>query len=376
LSWVVRAIVQSPHFVYLTELGDPAAENGKQTALLPDEVANAISYSIVGMPPDDLLVAAVEQDELGTAEQRTMQVMRLISTYPENWKQQMRQFVLQWLGINFSNPEWAKDTKAAPLFSAALKEALQTETNMFIDDWATSPDGPRLDTLLTTSSTFINSVNAPLYGVDATGTTFQKVELDPAQRAGILTFAGFLGTTSHVAETSPVVRGKVILQKFLCQNPPPPPPVVPPLPLVEKSAPTTTRERFETHLTDPTCRACHQAFDPMGNAFEEYDVLGSFRTEQNGHPIDSSGALVGGTDGEKPVADAVALAKVLAESPDTFDCVARYAYRFTLGRPESTYDQCTLAVAKRTLGQSPFDVRDLMSSIVGSSSFVVRTVNQ
>jgi hypothetical protein len=320
-------------------------------------------------------MAAAAQGQLATSEQRQAQASRLISAYPQRWKEQMRLFLPQWLGINFSRPEWAKDTKAVPLYSAALKAALQTEADLFIDDWATAPDGARLDTLLTTPSTFVNAVNAPIYGVKASGDTFTKVSLDGTQRAGLLTLAGFLGSTSHVAETSPVLRGKVILEKFLCREPPPPPPMVPPLPAVDRSAPTTTRARFEAHLTSPACRACHQVFEPMGDAFEAYDAVGTYRTEQNGHPIDTSGALVGASEGDQPVADAVALAKLLARSSDTYDCLARQAYRFTLGRGESDYDRCTLAKAREVLSTS-HDVRGLMASIIGSDSFVARTVNR
>jgi hypothetical protein len=376
LSWIVRAMVQSPDFLYLTELGDPKVANGGKTTLVPSEIASALSYSILGMPPDDQLVAAAAQSQLATAEQRSAQALRLIAAYPDSWTQQMRQFVLQWLGINFSRPEWQKSTDALPLFSADLKAALQTETDLFVDDWLMSPGGPHLDVLLTTPSTFVNQVNAPLYGVTASGASFQKVDLDPAQRGGILTMAGFLGSTSHVAETSPVIRGKVIMQKFLCRNPPPPPPVVPPLPPVDQAAPTTTRARFAAHLTNPACSDCHSTFQPMGDAFEEYDALGMFRSDQNGYPIDSSGALVGATGGDQPVANAVELAKLLAHSPDTVDCFARQAFRFTIGHLETDYDQCSVAQVKQTLSTTELDVRQMISSIVSSNSFVVRTVSQ
>ena len=376
MSWIVKAMIESPDFLYLTELGDPSVPNGTATPLLPDEVANAISFSILSMPPDDTLVAAATQNQLGTPDQRAAQVLRLIGAYPDSWKQQIRQFVLQWLGINFSKPEWQKNVTALPLFSSTLKDALQTETQMFIDDWATSSAGPRLDALLTTPSTFVNQVTAPLYGTTATGTAFQKVQLDPTQRAGILTFAGFLGSTSHVAETSPVIRGKTIMQEFLCRNPPPPPPNVPPLPPPDQSAPTTTRARFDAHLSNPACSGCHSAFQPMGEAFEEFDALGSFRTQQNGFPIDSSGALVGATGGDKPVANAIELAQVLAQSPDTLDCVARQTFRFTIGHLESGYDACNIADAKQAFSAGQLDIRQLLSSIVRSDSFVLRTVTQ
>jgi hypothetical protein len=369
-------MVQSPHFLYLTELGDPAAASGAATALSADEAASALSFSVLGMPPDAALVTAADEGRLVTSEQRTSQALRLIAEHPDRWKDQMRQFVPQWLGVNFSRPEWAKDVKAVPLFSAALKAALQTETDLFLDDWATAPDGARLDTLLTTSSTFVNAVNAPVYGVQATGAGFAKVSLDGGQRAGLLTMAGFLGSTSHVAETSPVMRGKAILEKFLCREPPPPPPMVPPLPAVDRTAPTTTRARFAAHLVSPACSACHSVFEPMGDAFEAYDAVGAYRTQQNGTAIDSSGILVGVAGGDRPVADAVELAGLLARSPETFACLSRQAYRFTLGRAESDYDACTLAKASRALGQAPFDVRALVAALAGSDSFVVRTVNR
>jgi hypothetical protein len=376
LSWVVRAVVQSPDFLYLTELGDAAVANGSKTTLLSNEVAAALSFSIVGTPPDDMLVSAAAANQLATADQRAAQAARLIAAYPDAWKQQMRMFVMQWLGINFGKPEWDKSTDAFPTFNAGVKTALQTEAGMYIDDWATLPDGPRLDTLLMTPSTFINSANASVYGLTATGTTFKKTNLDPAQRAGILTMAGFLGSTSHVAETSPVFRGKAILQKFLCKSPPPPPPVIPPLPPADQSAPTTTRARFDAHVSNPACAGCHSTFQPMGEAFEEYDALGGFRSTQNGFPIDSTGALVGATGGDKPVSNAIDLSRVLSQSQDTFDCVTSQAFQFTMGRIAADYDGCGMAKASQAFSTGHLDVRELIAGIVRSDSFVTRTVAQ
>jgi hypothetical protein len=375
LSWLVRAMVQSPHFLYRTELGDPTGA-GATTVLAPAEVASALSYSVLGMPPDEPLLAAAEGGDLASANQRAAQVARLIAAYPERWRAQMRQLVPQWLGINFSRPEWDKDRSAVPLYSPDLKAALETETALFLDDWATAPDGARVDQLLTTSSTFVNGVNASLYGVSASGDAFNKVALDDGQRAGLLTMAGFLGSTSHVAETSPVLRGKAILERLLCRQTPPPPPMVPPLPAVNRAVPTTTRARFAAHLASPVCSACHQAFEPMGDAFEAYDAVGAYRTTQNGVAIDTSGALITATGDQRPVRDAVALTRLLAESPETYECVSRQVYRFALGRTESDFDACTLARAAEVLAKPPHDLRGLVASLVASDSFVVRTVNR
>ena len=212
--------------------------------------------------------------------------------------------------------------------------------------------------------------------LSVTGTTFQKTPLDPNRRAGILTLGGFLGSTSHVAETSPVLRGKVIMQKLLCREPPHPPPNVPPLPLPDRSAPTTTRARYERHLADAACSGCHFLFDPLGNAFEAYDALGVYRTEQSGFPVDGSGALVSADGSQTPVASAVELVHRLAQSAEVKACVSRQMFRFTLGRDEVASDGCALEAATRSLSQGSDDLRDVVSSIISSDAFVTRQVNQ
>jgi hypothetical protein len=233
--------------------------------------------------------------------------------------------------------------------------------------------GPKLDVLLTSPSTYVNSVTAPLYGLTATGTAFRRVSLDPAQRAGILTLGGFLGSTSHANETSPVMRGKAVLEKLMCRSPPPPPPKIEPLPPLEQSTPTTTRQRFSQHLTDSTCRACHSTFEPMGNAFEGYDPLGAYRIEQNGHPVDTSGALIT-TTATTPVANALELSGLLAESRDTHQCLSRQVFRFTMGRREAEADRCDVKGAAKALREGQLDLLVLVTSVVRADSFVTRRV--
>jgi hypothetical protein len=376
LSWVVRAVVQAPDFLYLKELGDPAAVNGSTTRLSPEEIASALSFSVVGGPPDEALTAAAAENRLSTSAERTEQAARLIAAYPDAWKRRMRLFVTQWLGINFDKPEWEKDAVAVPQFSASLKEAVRTETDLVIDDWATEGGGSRFALLLTGSSTFVNELNAPLYGLSVTGTSFQKVLLDGTKRAGILTLGGFLGSTSHVGETSPVIRGSVIMRRLLCREPPPPPANVPPLPAPDAALPTTTRARYALHLSDPSCSGCHALFDPMGNAFESYDVLGAYRTEQNGFPIDDSGALVSADDLSTPVQGAVELVNRLAQDPEVKACVTRQLFRFTTGRDEAAYDSCALAEAAQTLTAGSGALSDVVLSIAGSDAFVTRQVSR
>jgi hypothetical protein len=245
-----------------------------------------------------------------------------------------------------------------------------------VEDWAVAADGARVDVLLSGRTTFVNAINAPLYGLSASGDTFRKVSLNPAERAGILTLGGFLGSTAHAAQTSPVLRGKLIMQKLLCTEPAPPPPDVPPLPASSRDDPTTTRARFEAHLANPACKGCHAEFEPMGDAFEMYDALGSYRTEENGFPIDSSGALVDREGNYQPVADAVELAELVARDPRVLACSSRQVLRFVLGRLETDYDRCTLERATQAADEHETDLREVILALVGSDSFVVRSVAQ
>jgi hypothetical protein len=141
------------------------------------------------------------------------------------------------------------------------------------------------------------------------------------------------------------------------------------------SAPTTTRARYDKHLTDPACSNCHAQFQPMGDAFEGYDPIGVWRTQQNGFSIDTSGALVGVGGGPIKVASAVELMKVLTQRREVTACVAQQAFRFTLGRLPAERDACELQAIGQEFDQSTRDVRSLVGSLVGSDAFVKRTVH-
>jgi hypothetical protein len=243
-----------------------------------------------------------------------------------------------------------------------------------IDDWAVGPNGTHLHRLLTEPSTFVSPINAPVYGVSTSSAGFERVKLDATRRAGILTLGGFLGSTSHTSATSPVLRGKAILQRVLCRDVPPPPPDVPALPLPNRDTGGTTRARYELHLSDKSCSGCHALFDPMGFAFEAYDVLGAYRTEENGAAVDSSGALVEADGTLVPVSSAVELVHLLAESREVRACAARQIFRFTLGREEEQGDACLLQEVTRVLSDGSGALVDVVSALVASDRFVMRQV--
>jgi hypothetical protein len=374
LQYTLTAALQSPEFIFRTELGDGAAPGaaGTTVQLTPAELASALSYSIIGSPPDATLVGAADTNKLATPEQVSAEAHRLIESHPDRFKAQVQRFLLDWLGIDFDKPDWSnKDKTLYPSFSAAVKSALQQETGMFMDDWTSS--GPLFPALLTSSSTFINQANAPVYGLSATSMTFQKQALDAKQRSGILTSPGFLGTYAHTDSSSPVFRGVAIMRKLLCTEPPPVPAMVPPLPAANKADVKTTRQRFDMHTSLEFCHACHKTFDPMGDVFESYDAIGAYRTQENGVPVDSSGAIVGTTSSDATFSNAIDMVKALSVSPDVHQCFARQVYRFSVGRGEVDSDQCAIQGYTRVFTEKGFDLRELLVAIASSPAFAVRT---
>jgi hypothetical protein len=193
------------------------------------------------------------------------------------------------------------------------------------------------------------------------------------QRAGILTQAGFLGSTAHTDGSSPVLRGLAIMSRLLCNTAPPIPANVPPLPPADKSAATTTRMRFQQHTSAAACAACHKVFDPMGMALEGYDAIGQYRTQENGVPVDASGALVGAGGADVPVTGGVALAQALAASPAVHACFARQVFRYDLGRVDTPADACALADVTKTYKGKNLDLRELLVALAMSPAFATRT---
>jgi hypothetical protein len=373
LDYTVRALFQSPHFIFRTELGPmtAAGATAAATTLTPYELASALSYGTIASPPDAPLMAAAAADQLKTPDQIGAHVRRLIAARPDRFKAMVGEFAVEWLGINFDKPAWVKDTTAYPAFTTALKGALAQETQSYLSDWIDG--GSSLPALLTSTNGFINRDNAPLYGLASTSPTFQKTALPAGQRAGILTQPAFLGSAAHTDGSSPVYRGLAVMSQLLCKSAPPVPAMVPPLPVVDKTMIKTTRQRYAAHETAAFCSACHSMFDPMGDTFENYDGLGQWRTMENGVAVDSSGAIVGTNASNGPMANAVALASALAASPEVHECFARQVFRYDVGRVETDADGCSIAQAVTAYSGKNLDLRELLVALATSPAFTTRT---
>jgi hypothetical protein len=374
LAWIARAVLQSPDFIYRSELGGGGAGDGAVTTLTPFETAAALSYSAIASPPDAALLEAAAAGQLRDASQIAAQGQRLLAAHPDRFAANLHRFVVEWLDIDYDSPAWNKDPAAYPGFSSALKQELRRETTLFIADWAAA--GPALGRLLTTPDAFVSRTNAPVYGVASAPAALARTTLDGSQRAGLLTQAGFLGSHAHTDGSSPVRRGLAVLTRVLCKSPPPVPDNVPPLPALDRQAVKTTRQRFAQHLSAPACAACHGVFEPIGNLFEGYDGLGQFRSQENGAPVDTSGALVGGgaDHSDLQLASAVALGPALADSAEVHACAATQLLRYLQGRADQGYDRCALAGATRKFQEQGLDARALFLALVASSSTTTRTV--
>ena len=363
---VVQALLQSPQFLYHVEFGQPEA--GEVSPLGSYELAARLSFFLWDSVPDDALLDAAAEGVLDDADGVEAEALRMLDD--GRARDAIGAFHVQWLGLDHLETT-PKDPAVYPEFSPALAGAMVDETRRFASLTVLQGDG-RLDTLLTASHSYPTEALFELYGVQppAGFVPGMPVEYDPDERAGLLTHASFLTAHALPNRSGPIQRGVEIRTHLLCDPPPPPPPGVnaEPLPVAPDA---TTRELLEQHVSDPVCAGCHQFFDGMGLAMEDYDGLGRHRTEEQGKPIDASGSLFA-TDVDGEVEGGVALAHRLAESEQVRACVTRQWFRFALGRFEADADACTLDTLQHAFADSDADVRALLVDLVRSDAFRFR----
>jgi hypothetical protein len=354
------AFLQSPNFLYIPELGVPAG-NGPAT-LDPYEVASRLSYFLTDSMPDADLFAAADGNRLRTSEELAAQATRLLAT-PRS-RAVMVGFFEQWLEIE-SLGALDKDTQVYPAFNPELRDAMKGEIEAFVDHVLNTGDG-RLPTMLTAGFSFPKGPLAGIYGVAArTGAADgTKLDLPPGQRAGIFTLPGIMAMYAHRDQSAPVGRGYLVSDKLLCTTPPPAPDnveIMVPKPDPNKS----TRERFAAHREDPSCATCHALMDPYGLAFEHYDAIGRYRTQDGNKPVDAAGELprLG------PVKDAVEMMQKLAASDEVAACMTRQFFRFAFGRLDGDIDKPVLDALKGGFVRSDQRLPDLITALAGAPAF-------
>jgi hypothetical protein len=370
---VVEAMLQSPNFLYRVELPAPSAQAGTTALLSSYELATRLSYFLWNSTPDDALLTAADADQLSTQAGLLAQAQRLLQD--PRLKDATSSFFAQWLDLD-TVATLAKDPTLYPKFNTSLATAMANEALDFGYYVMTKGDG-KLPTLLAAPYSILTQPLFALYGAmppagySAANAATTPVPLDPTQRAGILTMPGFLAVHAHPNETSPVLRGKVIRQNFLCQQMPDPPPNVnttPPTPTPGE----TTRQLFAQHESDPVCASCHTLMDPIGLGLENYDAIGSYRTTDQGQTIDATGTIKAGGDIAGDFNGPIDLAKKLSTSETVAQCVALQWLRFALGRTEAPEDACSIQDVDAKFDASSHDLGALLTSIVQSDAFRYR----
>ncbi|HKP63970.1 MAG TPA: DUF1592 domain-containing protein [Polyangiales bacterium] len=364
----LETLFQSPKFLYRVELS-----NEKKSGAIPlssYEVASRLSYMLVNTTPDAMLLSAAEAGQLNGVDAVAKQAVRLLAGQPA--RETVRDFHHQWLDLDIYPNKLTKDPKQYPTVTPDLAPALSGEVEKYVD--AISFERKRgFISLMTAPFSFVNKTTAALYGVTGSWSdTLTRAELDPKQRAGLLTQLGFLATHAFSQSSSPIHRGVFIQRRILCNAIPDPPPNVPSLPPLDGSKIKTTRQQVDMHTAPEPCASCHHTMiNPIGFGLENYDAVGRFRTTENGEPIDASGVLAGTTD-KTPFASGVELAQAIADAPEARLCYAKSWFRYTLGRAEAEGDACTLSQIAAKLDDDSYTALDVLTDLSRSQAFLVR----
>jgi Protein of unknown function (DUF1592)/Protein of unknown function (DUF1588)/Protein of unknown function (DUF1587)/Protein of unknown function (DUF1595)/Protein of unknown function (DUF1585)/Ca-dependent carbohydrate-binding module xylan-binding len=364
LKLALRGALVSPHFLFRVEL-DEAAGARAPHPLSGFELASRLSYFLWSSMPDDGLLAAAEEGRLGTAAEVRAQAARMLAD--PRAEALVGNFAGQWL-FTRALGDHVPDYATYPMYDAQLAASMRAETERFFRAFLFE-DVP-LDQLLTADFTYANDRLAAHYGLPKPGTTeLVRVSLAGTPRRGLLTQGSILTVTSHPRRTSPVKRGKWLLDQILCEPPPPPPPGVEGLP--DEMGPITgsVRERFEQHRRNEICAACHASIDPLGFALESFDGIGAWRTTDGGYAVDASGQLPDG----RTFDGAAQLGELLADDPRVYRCMVEKLYTYALGRRPDTRDaRVHIDELADELSASGHQLRELVMSVVTHPSFRYR----
>ncbi len=362
MQTTIAAVLASPHFIYRIEEDDDALFEDGIRALNDFELASRLSYFLWSSTPDKVLRDAAQTKQLHTPEQLAAQVDRMLAD--PKAEALVKNFVGQWLQLR-DLERLSPDPKLFSTFDEPLRQSMRRETELLFKHIMAEYRSV-LD-LLNADYTFINERLAQHYGVEnIAGDEFQRVELG-GKRRGVLMHASILLLTSNPTRTSPVKRGKWVLDNLLAEPPPPPPPNVPELGEAGETL-GTLRQRMEQHRADPNCAVCHTKMDALGFGLENFDAIGMWRDADGRETIDPSGELPGGRTFASP-AD---LVQILAENKkeEFARCMTTKMLTYALGRGLGVSDRCTVSSIVDNLSNDEFRFVTLVKSIVTSPPFM------
>lgn len=362
VQYALEAMLMSPQFLYRGVPAQSEPLDGTVVALDDYALATRLAYFVWGSAPDDRLLQAAADGSLRTPAALRAELDRMLADGRS--AALFDGFASGWLALGRLDAA-TPDASVFPAWSEQLRADMAEETRLFFTDLV-QRDGSALE-VVNGSSSFLNGALARLYGVSGIdGADFVKAELDPEQRAGVLTQAAILTMNSDPSRSNVVRRGAWIADSILCAKPPPPPPGVPPLP--DPIAGESERERLARHRTSPSCNSCHALIDPLGFALEGYDAIGGHRTDIDGMAVDDVGMLPDGRTFE----GAIELARML-ESDDLYKgCITKKLATYALGRVMRDDEQCSIGAIGRATVAPDQGFSELLWAIVTSAAFQQR----
>lgn len=359
----ITAMLSSPYFLYMVEVGKPVEGNDKLRVLDSWEVATRLSYALCEEPPDAELVELATAGGLQSPPEIKLQAERLMAK--DCAKDTIRRFYQQWLGVQ-SFLVVAKSLDIYPKFTADVRQGMFDEVNRYIDEMFWN-ENASLETFYTSKTFWPNAATDFLYSMNLSEESEQTF---PSNRAGVLSLPAVLAAHSAFNESNPVKRAHFVLDRLVCTKLPAPGFVVaPPIP----DATLTTRERWRQHSENPECADCHKLMDPVGFALETFDAMGQYRTEENGSTVDDKGGIpsIGIEDGS--VKGGVQLAKAIAESPEGAECFADYWLRFVLGRLQGEGTSDDEVKQQLAVALQDGSMQQAMLELFGSDTFLLRS---
>jgi cytochrome c553 len=360
----LQRILASPKFVFRFE-HDPAGAPAVHR-ISDIELASRLSFFLWSTIPDDELLKLAAQSKLSDPAVLDREVHRMLADAKA--EALTANFAGQWLHLR-NIPNVSPNSDLFPDFDDNLRQAMRRETEMLFDS-VVREDRNVLD-LLTADYTFVNERLAKHYGIpDIYGSRFRRVPVTVDARRGLLGEASILAVTSHAERTSPVVRGKFILENIMGTPVPPPPPDVPVLKeAAEGERPKTMREQMEEHRANPACATCHKVMDPIGFALENFDAVGAWRAKDGLNAIDASGQLVDGTS----INGVVELRDSITRHPDLFaSTLTEKLLTYGLGRGLDYYDMPVVRKIVRDAAGDNYRFSSLVLGIVRSTPFQMR----
>ena len=361
------AVLISPSFLFLVEEEPESGEPGKSQLVDEFKLAARLSYFLWSSMPDDELYRLAARGELRRGDNLANQVRRMLRD--EKARALVEGFAAQWLQTR-TLKDVTPDPGRFPDFDEPLRQAMLEETSRFCG--AIIREDRSVFEFLDADYTFVNERLARHYGIPGVvGDHFRRVSLAGTPRGGVLTHASVLTVTSNPTRTSPVKRGKWVLDNFLGMPPPPPPEGVEALKAEgDANHSATLRQKMERHRDDPRCASCHARMDPLGFSLENFDGIGAWRTAENGETLDSGGMLPGGESFQGPEG----LRSVLIARRESFArCLAEKLLTYALGRGLGLADRCFVDEIVRKLEQGGDRFSSLVAAIVESPPFQNRS---